>query len=100
MIETVRYGVVDGVPTVETSFATEDGFVHAIFNAFNDTDVVSEKQYISAKKKFDASNQKRIDDELSIVLSGNQKVWDEKYASLSKDGLSDMSIELLIGVRP
>lgn len=94
-----RFGVVDGVPVVETSF-DYDGFVYAVFNKLDNKNVVSYKEFLAVKKKFDSANQKRVDSELASALTASQELWDEKHASLLKDGLSEISIELLIGVRP
>ena len=99
----IRYGVVDGFPVKEESYTDSNGFVYAVSTPFDSlvgVKVLTEKQYNALVKKIVDANKQKFDSYLAENVLSNQKLWDEKYASLSKDGLSDVSIELLIGVRP
>lgn len=99
----IRYGNLDGTPVKEVSYTDSSGFVYAISTPFDLLDgvkVITEKQYNTLVKKIVDANKQKFDSYLADDVLSNQKLWDEKYASLSKDGLSDVSIELLIGGRP
>lgn len=99
MSEFIRYGIIDGIPTIETSLQ-EDGFIYCVFNQLDDSEVVSKKKYDTELKKFESDNKTRIDAEVASLLEDERKNWDIKHDSLLKDGLSETSIILLIGERP